>query len=752
MKKYSLCLFTSLGLAALLFPVFAPKAVAQTSEMSGSAEEIARLKKAFSFFEQERIELQDALSAEQARTKELETRLKRYADSLRKNKSVISVYKKRLIEAQAGAEAGIAEMAATLQEKVDMQQSQLQQLGFELDKERQMRMSQEMMVQEREADVVAQRRELQSLTAELMSMKTERDRLLHDMALTKDRLDAEVVDSAGLADEQQQLRSQLKEAEQRTEFMKQREDQLTAALNSAQSEVLALQQQLSDESALYGAQKMEEMQRELQAMHQQLDDAEAALLQRQDLVRNQDEQESALREQIRILEKERADQARQLAEAVRTAERAAGEKEQLLQDTSRLEKALEAERARCSHQEELFRKKELASRTTDNQIIDLQNELQALRTERDALATDSTALMARCATLLDGKENAERHGAELEEHLHEAQAKLDDAMQMVETLSASRDAQAENVAVLKKSLQRERSKSAEMRAVDSDAEAEMAAELTKKVESLQEHLTAAENRADTFEQQARILQDKLATQQEQMAVLKQERDAVRSQKKDAEEMLRRKEALYQQQVALFGADSHEEGYAMGRDIFGSSTDEVGTGSSPVSDMTETIKEEVDLTVIEEPAAPLSEDALLEKAYEAYDLGDIDAAKETVGTLLQSNSKSPEGLGLSAIILWQEGQDQRALEQIEVAIRLNNHDAKLFNYLGIIQNSMGHTDDAAESFTRAIELDGAYDEPMFNLSVVLATLDPPQLDAARRQYENALRAGSERNESLEEILY
>jgi len=54
--------------------------------------------------------------------------------------------------------------------------------------------------------------------------------------------------------------------------------------------------------------------------------------------------------------------------------------------------------------------------------------------------------------------------------------------------------------------------------------------------------------------------------------------------------------------------------------------------------------------------------------------------------------------------------------------------------------------------KAVALNPNLAEANFNLAVILATDDRPQLDKARQYYQASLRLGNVRDEKLEGILY
>lgn len=147
-----------------------------------------------------------------------------------------------------------------------------------------------------------------------------------------------------------------------------------------------------------------------------------------------------------------------------------------------------------------------------------------------------------------------------------------------------------------------------------------------------------------------------------------------------------------------------------------------------------------------------EAALMSRAFTLYSNGDVVNAKEQLNKLLALNADHVDALGMAGVIAWQEGDMDQAVRYLEKALSLDERNARAHNYMGIVQNTLGQVARAQNEFKRAMELDTSYDEPVFNLAVILATADEPRVDEARRYYERALALGSERNSNLEEIIY
>jgi tetratricopeptide (TPR) repeat protein len=144
--------------------------------------------------------------------------------------------------------------------------------------------------------------------------------------------------------------------------------------------------------------------------------------------------------------------------------------------------------------------------------------------------------------------------------------------------------------------------------------------------------------------------------------------------------------------------------------------------------------------------------LVERAFALYGRGDVQRAKNVLDEVLALDPDHVDALGVRGVIAWQEGDVGGALVILEKALSLSDANPRVHNYMGIVQNSLQQHAQAEQSFRRAISLDPDYDEPLFNLAVILATTGVPRIDEARRFYERSLVLGSERNVNLERVIY
>ena len=136
----------------------------------------------------------------------------------------------------------------------------------------------------------------------------------------------------------------------------------------------------------------------------------------------------------------------------------------------------------------------------------------------------------------------------------------------------------------------------------------------------------------------------------------------------------------------------------------------------------------------------------------YSRGDLAEAKKLADEVIKSEPRNAEALGLAGLVAWKQNDLKLATTLLERAIKQDPKDAQLHNYLGIIRYAQGKRSHAVDELEKAVTLDPNLAEANFNLAVILATDNRPQLDKARQYYQASLRLGNVRDEKLEGILY
>ena len=101
--------------------------------------------------------------------------------------------------------------------------------------------------------------------------------------------------------------------------------------------------------------------------------------------------------------------------------------------------------------------------------------------------------------------------------------------------------------------------------------------------------------------------------------------------------------------------------------------------------------------------------------------------------------------------FQQSRLPDALGTFEKCVEKDTSNARAHHYLGIISNMMSNRPRAEVEFKRALAIDPNYGDAYFNLAVLYATANPPDLDKARENYQNALRRGIGADPALEKLL-
>lgn len=93
----------------------------------------------------------------------------------------------------------------------------------------------------------------------------------------------------------------------------------------------------------------------------------------------------------------------------------------------------------------------------------------------------------------------------------------------------------------------------------------------------------------------------------------------------------------------------------------------------------------------------------------------------------------------------------AVEELQEGIKINDKNAAAWHTLGVIAIKRGRREEGKGHFLKAVELDPHCAEAHFNLAIIFATTDPPQLETARRHYKLAINSGAARDSDLDKLL-
>lgn len=104
-----------------------------------------------------------------------------------------------------------------------------------------------------------------------------------------------------------------------------------------------------------------------------------------------------------------------------------------------------------------------------------------------------------------------------------------------------------------------------------------------------------------------------------------------------------------------------------------------------------------------------------------------------------------------VCYFQQSKLPDAQSTFEKAVLRQKGNARAHHYLGIIANRMSNRPRAEAEFKSALAIDPNYGDAHFNLAVLYATGNPPDMGKAREHYRNALQHGINPDPALEKML-
>lgn len=137
-------------------------------------------------------------------------------------------------------------------------------------------------------------------------------------------------------------------------------------------------------------------------------------------------------------------------------------------------------------------------------------------------------------------------------------------------------------------------------------------------------------------------------------------------------------------------------------------------------------------------APASYDpeALVEKADEAYEAGDLGGAKALLAEADVKSPDNPEILNKLAFILAKEGDTQRAMEHYHASLEVDEQDDLVHNALASLYREAGDYENAKLHYEKSLAIDSEYAVTYFNYANLLVDMD--QKERAKVMYEKALQ--------------
>jgi tetratricopeptide (TPR) repeat protein len=135
-------------------------------------------------------------------------------------------------------------------------------------------------------------------------------------------------------------------------------------------------------------------------------------------------------------------------------------------------------------------------------------------------------------------------------------------------------------------------------------------------------------------------------------------------------------------------------------------------------------------------------------FQQQDYDDARMALEKAIAFSPNDAFSYSNLGLTYYGLGQYGS---AILELEKAVQLDPNDAKSWDFLGCSYAQQGDQQRAEEDFKKAIDLDRHLGDAYFNLALVYANANPPDLAQARTYYRQAIGLSVARDPRLDQLL-
>ena len=136
----------------------------------------------------------------------------------------------------------------------------------------------------------------------------------------------------------------------------------------------------------------------------------------------------------------------------------------------------------------------------------------------------------------------------------------------------------------------------------------------------------------------------------------------------------------------------------------------------------------------------------------YEEKNFAIAKALLEDVVKDERDNAEAHGLLGLVNWREGDLRRASRHLGRAAREQPNIARWYIYRGMVLYGLGRIHDAMKSLDKAIKINPLNPEAQFNLAVLLAQANEPDLIQARVHYEEALRLGSPPDGDVEKIIY
>ena len=136
----------------------------------------------------------------------------------------------------------------------------------------------------------------------------------------------------------------------------------------------------------------------------------------------------------------------------------------------------------------------------------------------------------------------------------------------------------------------------------------------------------------------------------------------------------------------------------------------------------------------------------------YEEKNFAMAKALLEEVVDEERDNAEAHGLLGLVYWQDGHLKQASRYLGRATREQPNIARWHIYRGMVFYGQGRSEDAMKCLDKAVKINPLNPETQFNLAVLLAQANEPDLIQARVHYEEALRLGSPPDLEIEKIIY
>jgi tetratricopeptide (TPR) repeat protein len=134
--------------------------------------------------------------------------------------------------------------------------------------------------------------------------------------------------------------------------------------------------------------------------------------------------------------------------------------------------------------------------------------------------------------------------------------------------------------------------------------------------------------------------------------------------------------------------------------------------------------------------------------------DQDKYAEAEKTVNQGLALEPDNAGLLyqlGIVRYHQGKLDESAALLSRSIKQNSNNAEVYNYLGFVLGKKGMLNEAETAFRKAVQLEPGFSMAHLSLAWVYANQKPPFLELSRWHYNKAVADGQPRDPELEKLF-